>query len=53
MPASEDKPIALFFRAPPELVKKIDQLADADDRSRASWLRHYLGRLTQQPTEAA
>jgi predicted transcriptional regulator len=50
---SEDKPKPqwLAFRAQPALVKRIDELAQAERRSRANWLQIQLERLTQQPTE--
>jgi predicted transcriptional regulator len=51
---SEDKsskPMWLAFRAQPELVKRIDELAAAERRSRANWLQLQLERITRQPTE--
>jgi predicted transcriptional regulator len=52
---SEDrtpKPQWLAFRADASLVQRIDELAAADRRSRASWLRLSLERIAaQQPTE--
>jgi len=44
------KPMWLAFRAQPELVKRIDELAAAERRSRANWLQLHLERLTQQQT---
>jgi len=49
----EDKPSKpqwLAFRAKPELVKRIDELAAAERRSRANWLTLHLERLTQRQT---
>jgi hypothetical protein len=45
------KPMWLTFRAQPALVKRIDELAHAEKRSRANWLRCRLEQLTQPPTE--
>jgi predicted DNA-binding protein len=39
------------FRAERELVKRIDALAAAEQRSRANYLRVALEKLIQQPTE--
>jgi predicted transcriptional regulator len=47
----EDKPVSLNFRAPPELAKRIDELAHAERRSRANWLTLQLEKIVTQPTE--
>lgn len=44
------KPQWLAFRASPELAKRIDELAAAERRSRANWLRINLERLAQEQT---
>jgi predicted transcriptional regulator len=46
---SEDKPVEALvqFRASDELVKRINELAAADDRSRSSWLRRTLDQITR------
>ena len=50
---SEGKPVEALvqFRAEPELVRRIDQLAAAEDRSRANWLRRTLDQITRQTGE--
>jgi predicted transcriptional regulator len=48
---SESKPepveALIQFRADAELRRRIDQMAAADDRSRASWLRRTLDQVVR------
>ena len=52
---SEQKPVWLAFRAEPALVARIDEMAHAERRSRANWLRLQVERLTtpQEPNRGA
>ena len=46
--AEKPKRTWLSFRAEPELVERIDELAAAEHRSRANWLSVKLMQLTTQ-----
>ena len=50
---NKPKPQWLAFRAQPALVKRIDELAQAERRSRANWLQLQLEKLTQQQEDHA
>jgi predicted transcriptional regulator len=45
----DDKPTdeVIVFRADAELRRRIDELAAADKRSRANWLRRTLDQITR------
>ena len=47
---SEDKPTHryLTIKAEPDLLKRIDELAAADKRSRTNWLTLQIERIAQQ-----
>jgi predicted transcriptional regulator len=48
-----DKPIEALiqFRADAELRRRIDELAAADKRSRANWLRRTLDQITKMQAQ--
>jgi predicted transcriptional regulator len=42
------KPVWVSFRVEPELVKRIDELAAAEHRTRANWLQYRLAQIATQ-----
>jgi predicted transcriptional regulator len=48
--AKSSKPVWLAFRCPPEIAKRVDELAALERRSRANWLTVRLEKLVAQPT---
>jgi predicted transcriptional regulator len=50
MSEATPKPSCVSFNAEPALVRRIDEMAAAEKRSRANWLRLQIEKITQ-PTE--